>query len=595
MNNKIVSKEQLVDVALGALPADIVIKGGNLVNVLTREIYKADIVIFGNRVAATGACDYQVSPDTKIIDASGKWIAPGFMDPHMHLESTAITVTELAKRIVPRGVTTVVEDPHEFANVLGVKGIKLFFEEAKGLPLRFLLRVPGHVPAMPPEIETSGAEITVEETKELLGWDEAVQLAGDINPELILSKDPEQFEKIDCTIRLNKTVGGQSPALQGSALNAFIAAGPEDSHVSFNLDEVIDIQRHGLKAILTPKPFLFGPENYGELAELIKEKNIDIRNIMFCTDDRQSDYLYRSGHLDGVVRLAIERGIEPVTAIQMATINVAEHLRLDRDFGSIAPGKIADLMILDDLETISVSMVLVDGEIVAENGCLVTPPPAFEYPAWAKDTVHLPKSVKPEDLQIRVAEESGTAKARVLVAGVPKEMEVKELRVEGGVVMPDETGDILSMAVLERHKNTGNIGRAFIRGTGICDGAIAGSVSHDAHNIYVIGTNYEYMALAANRVAEMGGGFAAVKAGEIVTQIELPIGGLISEEPLETVAGKFEYLEKEILQKGLNCTLQGFPLFTLSVISLPNIPNWGITDKGLIEVRTMRHMDPICE
>ena len=173
MNNKIVSKEQLVDVALGALPADIVIKGGNLVNVLTREIYKADIVIFGNRVAATGACDYQVSPDTKVIDASGKWIAPGFMDPHMHLESTAITVTELAKRIVPRGVTTVVEDPHEFANVLGVKGIKLFFEEAKGLPLRFLLRVPGHVPAMPPEIETSGAEITVEETKELLGWDES--------------------------------------------------------------------------------------------------------------------------------------------------------------------------------------------------------------------------------------------------------------------------------------------------------------------------------------------------------------------------------------------------------------------------------------
>ncbi|MDL2327600.1 hypothetical protein LJC64_02950 [Ruminococcaceae bacterium OttesenSCG-928-A11] len=209
--------------------------------------------------------------------------------------------------------------------------------------------------------------------------------------------------------------------------------------------------------------------------------------------------------------------------------------------------------------------------------------------------MHLPRAITPQDLQIRVNTGASTASARVLTAGVPKEMAVEQLRVENGVVQPDESRDILSMAVLERHKNTGSIGRAFLRGTGIRGGAVTASVSHDAHNIYVIGTSFEDMALAVNTVAETKGGFAAVMDGKLAANIELPIGGLISEEPLETVAEKFRYLEQEILKKGLGCTLQGFPLFTLSVISLPNIPNWGITDKGLIEVATMRHVDPICD
>ena len=279
MNDRIDIRKKLVDVAFGALPADVVIKNGSIVNVLTRELYEADVVIYKNRIAATGECNYVISPETKIIDAKGKFITPGFMDPHMHIESSSITVTELAKMIVPRGVTTVVEDPHEFANVLGVKGIKLFLDEAKNVPLRFYSEVPGKVPAMPPDVETSGAEISLDETKELLSWEDAIQIAGDINPGIILAKDQTQYEKIDYTIQLNKTVGGQSPGLKGSALNAFIAAGPEDLHVSFDLTEVIDILRHGLRAILTPKPFLFGPEHYGELAELIRQKNIDTRRI----------------------------------------------------------------------------------------------------------------------------------------------------------------------------------------------------------------------------------------------------------------------------------------------------------------------------
>lgn len=593
MNTKIATKEKLIEASLGITPADVLIKNGTLVNVLTREAYTADVVIYGNRIAATGKNGCRIGPDTTIIDAEGKYLIPGLIDPHMHIESSGITVTELAKQIVPRGVISVVEDPHEFANVLGIEGVQLFREEASRLPIRFFIRVPGHVPAMPPEIETSGAELTVEQTRQMLDWEDSLQLAGDINYNLILSRDPEQLEKIRYCEEKHKTVGGQAPSLKDEQLNAFVCGGPEDSHVSANLEEVMDIQRHGLKAILTPKPFLFSPKDYGKLAALIREKNIDTRNIMFCTDDRQAHYVYEDGHLDCIVRQAIASGIEPLTAIQMATINVAEHLRIDRDFGSIAPGKIADIVILDDLNALRAGMVLVDGQIAAKNGSLIDSIAPFSYPKWAKDTVHLAKTITAEDMKLRTKTKRGTAECRVLIAGVPKRCAVEKLEIADGCVMPDESRDILCMSVLERHKGSGNIGRAFLKGTGIRNGAIAGSSSHDAHNIYVIGTSHEYMAMAANRVAEMKGGYAAVINGEIVAQLALPIGGLISDRPLEEVARQYKKLEQKILREDMGCTLQGYPLFTLSVISLPNIPHWGITDKGLIEVATMAHKDTI--
>ena len=256
--NQLINRGELVDTALGNIPPDLIIHGGKMVNVFTHEAYPVDVIVKGDRIAAIDHEHYSVGPTTETIDANGKWLIPGLIDPHFHLESTGLSVTELVRLIVPRGVTSVVEDPHEIANVLGSKGFKLFFQEAKGLPINFYLRVPGQVPAVP-DIETSGGFINLAETKELLSWDEAVCLAGDINPSIILMKDPIHYEKIEFAVHLGKTVGGQSPSLKGKLLNAFIAAGPEDSHVSLDTEEVIDIIRHGIRATITTRPFLFGP------------------------------------------------------------------------------------------------------------------------------------------------------------------------------------------------------------------------------------------------------------------------------------------------------------------------------------------------
>lgn len=287
--------------------------------------------------------------------------------------------------------------------------------------------------------------------------------------------------------------------------------------------------------------------------------------------------------------------IDPITAIQMATINVAQHLRMSRDFGSISPGRIADIVILDDLDLVLADKVLVHGKLVAEKGELIEQPPSFAYPRWAKETIHIKRKVIADDLAVRVDNGASEAKARVLIADIPKKAVIETLRVSDGIVLPDEGKDILSMAVLERHTGSGNSGTTFIKGTGIKNGALAGSVSHDAHNIWTIGTDHEYMALAVNELVNMRGGFAVVKNGEVIARMELPIGGLISEEPVEVVAKKFEEIEQVALKKELHCSMEGLPLFTLSVMSLPNIPEWGITDKGLIEVRTMALIDTVVE
>ena len=584
-------REELVDTALGNIYPDLVIKGGKLVNVHTHEIYPADVIIKGERIAAVGLDEYEVGPDTVEIDATGKLLIPGLMDPHFHLESTSLSVTQLARVIVPRGVTSVVEDPHEIANVLGIKGIKLLFQEAKNLPLNFFLRVPGQVPAVP-EIETSGGKIDLEETKEMLQWDEAVCLAGDINPLIILSKNKKHFEKMDFTIQLGKTIGGQSPSLKGKVLNAFIAAGPEDSHVSYDTEEVVDIVRHGMRATLTPRPFQFRPADFHQLASLINNHKIDSRLLMLCTDDRQADLLVYQGHLDDVVRMAIREGIDPITVIQMATINVAENLRLDRDYGSISPGKIADIVLLDELESLKVSKVLYHGKLVAQDGSLVTSPPQFDFPKWSKQTMHMNSTVKVDDFQIRIDEKYHSVDVRVLLPGLPKGQRIDNLQVVEGVVIPDQNRDILSMAVLDRHLGSGNVGKCFVGETGIKDGAIASSVSHDAHNIFVIGSEFEAMAIAVNRVIENEGGFVLVKGNEIIDQIKLPIAGLISDLPYEEVSSSFQQFEWKLVDD-LGCKLSPLPLYWLSLISLPNIPELGITDRGLVDLTKIEIISPV--
>jgi adenine deaminase len=589
--NSIRARESLVGVALGEERPDLIIHGGNLLNVHTHEIYPADILISEDRIAAVIEPAASYPDGATLIQVKGKTIVPGFIDPHIHLESSAVTLSEYVRVAVPRGVTTIAEDPHEMANVLGVKGFKLFFEEARALPINLLLRVPGRVPGISAAIETSGAEISLEQTKDLLNWKAAVCLAGDINPNLLLNQDPTQLEKIAYAMKLRKTISGQSPGLQGGPLNAYIAVGPEDSHVSEDTAEVVDILRHGLRALITHRQDFFKVEDYSDLARAIKTRNLDTRMLCFCSDDVQPHFLLNEGPVDARIRLAIQNGLDPITAVQMATINPADFLRIDRDLGSITPGKIADIVILDNLEKVQVDKVIFHGKLAAAQGKLAQEPPRFTYPGWAKNTVHIKQPLRADDLPVRTAHDRREVQARVIQMGMPKQEMIRKLSVESGVVLPDPARDILSIAVLDRHKKSGHIGRGFVTGIGIKNGAVASTVSHDAHNIFVLGTDFEAMAVAVNQLTAIGGGHVAVKRKDVVAQVELPVAGLISEEPIEIVAEKFETFER-VLHDQMGCSL-AHPLYFINFLCLPNIPHLGITDQGLINTDTMQVIEPI--
>ncbi len=591
--NEVEERRRLVWAGLGKIDADLVVVGGRLVNVLTREIYQASVAIKGGRICAVLEDEEKHKGQTEIIDATGQFIVPGFIDPHMHVESSSLTIAELSRAIVPRGVTTIVEDPHEIANVLGINGIRLLFDEAKGTPLNLLLRVPGRVPALSEDLETSGGRLSVEDTLELLDWDTAVVLAGDINPRLILSADTEQLMKIEAAIRRGKTVSGQSPGLRDRALSAFAAAGPEDSHVSKDVREVIDILRHGLRALLTHRPYKFGAMDFRELAHRINDGSLDSRNIMLHTDDTHANQIKAEGHLDYRIKLAIKNGVDPVVAIQMATINVAEYLRIDRDYGSICPGRYADMAILDDLSKVEVDKVLVRGNLVAASGELVSPISSFEYPEWAKDTMHVSGEVGSKDMQIQVTREAGGALVRVIVPGSPKEMRSEVLPVCDGVVCPDPDKQISSIAVLDRHRHSGRIGKGFVR-LAMEHGAFASTVNHDSHNIFVIGVDFEEMAAAVNRLIEIGGGYVAVRDREPVAELALPIAGLMSVEPYEIVAEQMENLERTVVEV-LGCKIGYRPLYTLNFLCLPNVPNVGITDRGVLDSRNLVGIDVVEE
>lgn len=595
-------RRNLIAAALGEAPADLVLQGGTVVSTATGELVQADVIVAGTRIAAVGdARDALVGADTVVVDVTGRFIAPGLIDPHIHLESTNLTVTELARALVPRGVLSICEDPHEIANVLGQPGIELLVDEAAALPLNVYLRVPGRVPAMPAHLETSGHEMSVEATRALLARRDAVCLGGDINPALLLQGDGDQLAKIEACIASGKTVGGQLPGFMGRILNATIAAGVEDTHVAESVDEIIAQLRRGVRVLLTPRIDRLPAEEWPLIAQAVRRLKLDIRYLCLCTDDIHPNILLAEGHLDERVRLAIRSGFTPVEAIQMATINPASLMRLDRDLGVVAPGRFADLVVLDDLSSFSVTTVVHHGVVVARDGALVSEPPAFAYPAWATQSMHLAAPVTASDLAVRVPAFS-TARASgpgpepvdpvvvtvsVVEFGGPKTRRTAVLAVrDDGVVAADVGQDVLSIAVLERHRATGRIGRGFVGGLGIRGGAVACSVNHDSHNIFVVGDSHESMAVAANAIADAGGGYVAVVGTEVRAILELPIAGLMSERPLAEIGAALAAVERVVIDE-LHCSITYRPMYALNFLCLPNIPEAGFTDMGIIDTTLM--------
>lgn len=577
-------KRSLVDVAMGRAVPDLVVKNARLVNVLSREIHPADILVSGGRVAAV------LPPETgsygagDVIDAEGLYAAPGFIDPHVHLESSMVTVRQYAGAVIPRGTTMVAADPHEIGNVLGLPGINALFDDARSSSLRVRLRVPGRIPAVPDWMETSNARLDLQDTRQLFDWPEAVCLAGDINPNLVLKGDPEQFAKFEMAEELRVLISGQSPGLTGRDLCAFIAAGPEDSHVAASVDEIVENTRLGMASILALRSSRLTRAHFKVLAERVRASRLDTRSFQLCTDDIHAHDLLHEGHLDHRMRVLIELGFDPLEVYQFATINVAHGLRIAHDYGSISPGKFADIVLIEDLEAVSVRTTLIGGRVVFNDGVYQAETAPSKYPDWAYDTIRLARPLTARDIATEAPGNEETTRVNVLLAERPdaaKSLLEVDLPVRDGMIQADPDRNIACVAMIERHKRSGEIGRGFTDVMPIKRGAIACSVNHDAHNLAVFGISHDDMALASNRLAEIGGGYAIALDGEVVAELALPIAGLMSDRTIDEVAKDFQEINRVI------CDVLGAPrsdklLMEMNFLALPNIPNYGFTNKGLV-------------
>lgn len=568
---------------MGRKQADLVVRNGRWVNVYSGEIVPgADVAIVGGRFAYVGRdAGHTIGEGTKIVDAAGRYLVPGLCDGHMHVESGLVTVTEFARAVIPHGTTTMFVDPHEIANVLGMAGVKLMNDEAQTLPVNIFVQVPSCVPSAP-GLENAGATLSAADVREALAWPNIIGLGEMMNFPGVAANDSKMVAEIAATRAAGLTVGGHyaSPDL-GRAFHAYAAGGPADDHEGTTVDDAIARVRQGMRAMLRLGSAWF---DVAAQVKAITERGIDPRNFVLCTDDSHSGTLVSDGHMNRVVRHAIAQGLKPITAIQMATLNTAQHFGLERDLGSIAPGRRADLIVTSDLTALPIEMVFVRGRLLAENGVLVADIPAYDYPASAKNTVKLGKRLAPTDFDISAA---GSSDVEVRVIGVvenqaPTKALQRRLPVECGVVQMDSASDVCQIALVERHRATGGVVNAFVSGFGYdthC--AMASTVAHDSHHMIVVGTNKADMAQAANRLQEVGGGIVLIAGGRELALVELPVAGLMSDERAEIVAEKASRLVEAM--RACGCKLND-AYMQHSLLALVVIPELRISDVGLIDV-----------
>jgi len=586
--------KDLAAVAKGSKPAQMVIKGGKLINVNTGEIIpNIDIAITHGRIALVGDASHTIGPDTQVIDAQGYYISPGFMDGHIHVESSMMTVGEYARAVLPHGTTTIFMDPHEIANVLGMQGVKLMIEESRSLPLRTYVAMPSCVPAAP-GFEDTGASIGPEDIREAMKWDEVIGLGEMMNFPGVIFGDDFIHQELQATLEANKIVTGHFSIQEtGIDLNAYIAAGIRCCHESVRAEDALAKMRLGMYAQLREGSAW---HDVKETIKSITENSIDTRYATLVSDDTHPNTLITLGHLDHVVRRAIEEGVNPITAIQMVTINVAQCFGVDRDLGTISPGRWADILLISDLTKVKVEKVIVNGELVAEAGQMLVEIPKVEYPDTAKNTINLAKELEAKDFIIDAPNSKmNQVKVRVIEvveAKVGTYSREAIIPVEKGVVLNDIDQDIIKAAVIERHRGTGSMGKGFVKGFNIKEGAVASTVAHDSHNLLILGTNDEDMALAGNTLAKAGGGMVAVKNGEVIALLPLPIAGLMCQEPAEVVAKKVE--ELDLAWKELGCHMVS-PFMTMALIALAVLPELRLTNKGLVDTINFQFVDLFLE
>ncbi|MEM4155178.1 MAG: adenine deaminase [Archaeoglobaceae archaeon] len=541
---------RLIKVARGEEKADLVIKSTELVNVLTEEIYKADIAVCGDRIAGIGRYE-----GLNEIGAGGLYAVPGLIDAHTHIEMSFLTLSEFARLVVPRGNTCVVADPHEIANVLGKKGIIYLLEEAKQIPIRFYCMIPSCVPSSP--LETSGGIITAEDVKELLEFENVIGVAEVMNYPGVLNCEDELLEKI----LVSTLVDGHCPKLTGKDLNAYVSAGIGSDHESTTEEEAKEKLRLGLRVMVREGS---AAKNLRNLKSILGK-----RTVMLVTDgDRSVLDLLKEGYLDSVLRKAIAEGVDEFRALQAVTLNPAEYFGINA--GLIAPGRFADLVLVRDLRNFEVKKVFVGGKVPVFT--------KFEYPEEAKKTMRA-KKISESDLKLP----NGMARIIELIDG--EILTGESVEKVAGI---DLNRDILKAVVVERHRGTGNIGKAYVRGFGLKKGAIAQSIAHDAHNIVAIGASDKEICKAVNRLIDLGGGI--VIYDREFYELPLRIAGIMSEEKAEIVAEKLNAIENKLREGG--CKLKA-PIITLSFIALPVIPKLKLTDLGLVDVEKFAVVEPV--
>ena len=553
--------------ARGETPADLVLRNASLVNVISGEIYQSDIVVHDRHVVALGS-EYLGAQE---LDLAGKYVCPGLIDAHVHIESSLASPPEFARAVLPHGVTTVITDPHEIANVLGLEGMRYMLERAKYAPLSMYVMASSCVPAT--DMETSGARLEANDLGQLLGHPWVLGLAELMNYPGVALGDEGMLDKIELFSQL--TLDGHAPDMSGRMLNAYVAAGVQSEHECTTVAEALEKLRLGLSIFIREGTTT---RNLLPLLPMIKPENQAA--ICFCSDDRIPADLLDEGSIDYMIRLAIAQGIDPVTAIRMGSYNSAKHFGLKK-YGAVAPGKYADLVVVSDLQDFRPEMVFRGGILVAQNGAMTLPRPA---PRQIKLRASLNIASAELDFSIRAKGEM------IHVIGTVRDQVVTEKRLErakivAGLAVSDVERDILKFAMVERHQASGNIGKAFIHGFGLKRGAIAGTVAHDHHNLAVIGVDDESMTAAVRAIAAMGGGLAAVDGDQVLAALPLPVAGLLSESPIETVREQYDSLIAAA--RGLGSQLSD-PFMVMSFMGLEVIPKLKLTDRGLVDVEQFK-------
>ena len=559
---------RLISVAKGERPADLILAHAKLVNTFTGEIEPGNVAIYGDRIAGVG--DYHQAK--QVLDLTGKYLAPGLINGHTHLESSMLDVGQYARAVVPRGTLALVTDLHEIANVCGLEGIRYVLNCARRLPLDLFLMAPSCVPAT--HLETSGASISPQDIRQILRWQETIGLGEVMNFPGVIGGDASILSKIN--LARGKIVDGHAPGVTGKDLAAYIAAGIHSDHESVSLAEARDKLRQGMFVMIREGS---SEKNLDALLPLVTDKTY--KRCFFVVDDRSCADLLRDGDIDAVVRKAIQRGLDPVRAIQMATINTAEYFRLDR-LGAIAPGYFANLIVLDDLSDLQIDMVFYRGHLVAREG-----DPLFPLPQPGDSGVTKTVNTKPFPMEaLRLAASGEDMPVIEVVPGqIVTRQKREKVKIAEGFILPDTDRDILKLVVVERHKATGNIGLGLVSGFGLQKGALASSIAHDSHNIIVVGTNDNDIFTAVKEIERLQGGLVVTANGKILASLSLPIAGLLSNEPLEIVVDKLEKLEQTA--KDLGATLPS-PFATLSFLALPVIPELRLTDLGMVDVNNFK-------